>query len=161
MLEIRRRAYVAHPATRMFELIEAAEFYPQFLPWCAGAEVLHRDDEVVVARIDVAWHGAKFSFVTRNPKCAPRWMTIGLEEGPFRHFAGHWQLDALTEWGCRIDFALSYALANAWPGLLASPVLEHLANTLVDAFIQRADQLAVPAGNAVPTPDATPRRTMP
>jgi ribosome-associated toxin RatA of RatAB toxin-antitoxin module len=156
-MEVRRRAYVSHPASRMFDLIEAAESYPEFLPWCASTQILQRDESVVVARIDVAWRGVKFSFVTRNPKCAPRWMTIGLEEGPFRHFAGRWELDALTDWGCRIDFALSYALASSWREALAGPVLEHVTNTLVDAFIQRADQLAAPTGNPVPAAGAVPR----
>lgn len=159
-MEVRRSAYVAHPAERMFALIEAAEDYPQFLPWCTGAEILQRDDAVVVARIAVAWHGAKFSFVTRNPKCAPRWMKIILEEGPFRHFAGEWQLDALADWGCRIHFALSCAPAHTWSALVASPVLEHLANTLVDAFIQRADGLVAPTGRPAPSPGAITRSPM-
>jgi len=160
-MELRRSAYVAHPAARMFELIEAAESYPDFLPWCVGARVLRRDDNVVVARIDVAWHGARFSFVTRNPKHAPQWMTIGLEEGPFRHFAGHWQLEALTDWGCRIDFTLSWAFARAWQSSLAGPVLERLAGTLVDAFIRRADQLAAPSVHLAPARGAEPRSPMP
>jgi ribosome-associated toxin RatA of RatAB toxin-antitoxin module len=145
----------------MFELIEAAEHYPDFLPWCAGAQVLQRDDEVVVARINVAWRGAKFSFVTRNLKRAPQWMSIGLEEGPFRHFEGEWHLEALADWGCRIDFALGYAFSNAWLGSLASPVFDHVANTLVDAFIQRADQVAAAADNPAPSTGAAPRSSMP
>ena len=31
---------VAHSATEMFDLVDRIELYPQFLPWCGGAEVL-------------------------------------------------------------------------------------------------------------------------
>ena len=43
-MEARRSVLVAHSAERMFDLIEAAEHYPAFLPWCARATVLQRDD---------------------------------------------------------------------------------------------------------------------
>jgi ribosome-associated toxin RatA of RatAB toxin-antitoxin module len=149
-MEVHRSALVAHPAERMFALIEAAEDYPVFLPWCASTQVLHRDEQVVVARIQIAWHGARFTFVTRNPKRHPEWMGIGLEEGPFNRFEGQWQLTPLAEWGCRIDFSLRYDFARALVGSLAMPVFDRVANTLVDAFIRRADQTA--AAGSPPSP---------
>jgi len=140
-MEARRSVLVAHPAERMFDLIEAAEFYPAFLPWCAGAVVLQRDDALVVARLQVAYLGARFEFTTRNPKRRPEFMAIGLEEGPFRRFEGSWHLKPLSSWGCRIEFALSYDFANSVMGSLASPVFHRIADTMVDAFIQRADSV--------------------
>ncbi|HSM21166.1 MAG TPA: type II toxin-antitoxin system RatA family toxin [Rubrivivax sp.] len=140
-MEARRSVLVAHPAERMFDLIEAAEFYPAFLPWCASAVVLQRDDAVVVARLQVAYLGARFEFTTRNPKRRPEFMAIGLEEGPFRRFEGSWHLKPLSSWGCRIEFALSYDFTSSVMGSLASPVFHRIADTMVDAFIQRADSV--------------------
>jgi len=140
-MEARRTVLVAHAAERMFDLIEAAEHYPAFLPWCASATVLQRDDAVVVARLQVAYMGARFEFTTRNPKRRPEFMAIGLEEGPFQRFEGTWNLKPLASWGCRIEFAPSYAFANTVMGSLASPVFHRIADTLVDAFIQRADRV--------------------
>lgn len=149
-MDVHRSALVSHPAERMFRLIEAAEDYPAFLPWCGGATILERNSEIVRARIEVAWRGVRFSFVTRNPKRAPTWMAIGLEEGPFRHFHGEWQLTPLAAWGCRIDFRLGYEFDAALLGTLAHPVFDHAADTLVDAFVQRADSLP-PDGSVLPT----------
>lgn len=112
-MQARRSVLVADSAERMFDLIEAAEHYPAFLPWCASSSVLQRDDEVVVARLQVAYMGARFEFITRNPKRRPEFMAIGLEQGPFQRFEGSWNLKALTSWGCRIDFTLSYDFANS------------------------------------------------
>ena len=140
-MEARRTVLVAHAAERMFDLIEAAEHYPAFLPWCASATVLQRDDAVVVARLQVAYMGARFEFTTRNPKRRPEFMAIGLEEGPFQRFEGTWNLKPLSSWGCRIEFALSYDFSSTVMGSLASPVFHRIADTLVDAFVQRADRV--------------------
>jgi len=149
-MEARRSVLVAHSAERMFDLIEAAEHYPAFLPWCANATVLQRNDEVVVARLQVAYLGARFEFTTRNPKRRPEFMAIGLDEGPFKRFEGTWNLKPLASWGCRIDFALSYDFAHSVMGSLASPVFQRIADTLVDAFIQRADHVYGTAADGGP-----------
>lgn len=144
-MRIQRTALVAHPAERIFGLIEAAEDYPAFLPWCASAHILQRDDSIVVARIEAAWHGVRFSFVTRNPKRKPEWMAIGLEEGPFQRFHGEWHLTPLTAWGCRVQFDLDYEFDAALLGRLAAPVFDRATTTLVDAFVRRADVLPPPS----------------
>ena len=141
-MEVRRSALVAHPAEHLFALIEAAEDYPAFLPWCAGATILERSAELVSARIEVAWRGVRFGFVTRNPKRAPTWMAIGLAEGPFRRFEGEWRLTPLGTAGCRVEFRLAYDFAAGVLGSLAAPVFDRAANTLVDAFVRRADDVA-------------------
>jgi ribosome-associated toxin RatA of RatAB toxin-antitoxin module len=158
-VEVRRSALVAHPAERLFTLIEAAEDYPAFLPWCSGVTILERSDEMVSARIEVAWRGVRFGFVTRNPKRAPTWMAIGLADGPFRRFEGEWHLTPLGPAGCRVEFRLVYDFAAGVLGSLAAPVFDRAANTMVDAFVRRADEVAArvaaPAQAAAPAPAAT------
>ena len=124
----------------MFDLIEAAEYYPKFLPWCANAVILTRDESVVVAQITVDYHGVRFGFTTRNPKRRPNWMAIHLEEGPFRRFEGEWRLTELAADACKIDFALRYEFGGALVGTLVAPVFDGIASTLVDAFVNRAEQ---------------------
>jgi ribosome-associated toxin RatA of RatAB toxin-antitoxin module len=139
--EVRKSALVAFPAERMFDMIEAAEHYPEFLPWCANATVLARDDDVVSARIEVDFHGVRFQFVTRNPKRRPEFMAIELENGPFRHFGGEWRLARLTDYACKIEFYLGYEFDSAVMARLAGPVFNRIADTLMDAFVGRAEQL--------------------
>ena len=125
----------------MFDLIEAAEYYPKFLPWCANAVILTRDESVVVAQITVNYHGVHFGFTTRNPKRRPHWMAIHLEEGPFRRFEGEWRLTELAVDACKIDFALRYEFGGALVGKLVGRVFDGIASTLVDAFANRAEQM--------------------
>jgi ribosome-associated toxin RatA of RatAB toxin-antitoxin module len=149
-MEVRKTVLVTHSARQMFDLIEAAEHYPDFLPWCAAATIVERDDSVVRADVTVDYHGVRFHFRTRNPKRAPEWMAIHLEQGPFHHFEGEWQLTPLGSEGCRIAFLLRYDFSTPLLSRVASHVFERITNTLVDAFVARADAL----GPAIPVPAA-------
>jgi len=144
MNEVRKSALVAYSAERIFDLIEAAEHYPAFLPWCAAATIIGRDEETVSARITIDYHGIRFNFATRNPKRRPEFMAIHLEHGPFRHFEGEWHLARLAADACRIEFALRYEFGSAITGRLAGPVFDRIANSLVDAFVARADEVYAP-----------------
>jgi ribosome-associated toxin RatA of RatAB toxin-antitoxin module len=145
----------------MFDLIEAAEDYPAFVPWCAGATILERDESVVVAIIRFRYHSVGFDFTTRNPKQRPHAMRITQERGPFRRFEGDWRLTELAPDACRIEFALDYEFANPLLGKLAGPVFERMAGRLVDIFVARADAIQAfaappPAFAAAPTHPAAP-----
>ena len=143
-VEIRRSALIGRSAADTFDLIEAAEHYPSFLPWCSDAVILARDDRFVAARIAVNYRGLKFDLTTRNPKERPRWMAIHLAQGPFRRFEGEWRVDALADDACRIEFLLRYEFDFALVGKLAGGVFEGIANTLVDAFARRAAEARPP-----------------
>jgi len=140
-MEVHRSALVGFPAEEMFDLIERAERYPEFLPWCAGATILARDESLVAAEITVSYRGARFKLTTRNPKRRPEWMAVTLVDGPFRRFDGAWHLHALTPGACKIEFMLRYEFGGALAGSLAAPVFDRIANTLVDAFVTRAGRV--------------------
>ena len=140
-MEVSRSALVAHPVEAMFDLIEAAERYPEFLPWCAGATILSRDDTLVRADIDVAWHGVHFRLTTRNPKRRPEWLAFELERGPFRRFDGEWRLRSLSPAACKVEFSLRCDLGGSIVDSIAGLASERAVSAFVDAFVARAEQL--------------------
>jgi ribosome-associated toxin RatA of RatAB toxin-antitoxin module len=136
-MEVARSALLGHPAGEVFDIIEQAERYPEFLPWCARATVLARTDDFVSAEIEVDYHGVRFTLVTRNPKRRPDWLAVRLERGPFRRFEGAWHVISLAPDACKIAFTMSYEMAGPL-ARIATPVFDHIANTFVDAFVARA-----------------------
>ncbi len=142
---VRRSALVDQPAEHLFDLIEAAEHYPDFLPWCAGAQIVSRDDTLVSADIRMRYAGVSFELRTRNPKQRPEYMAIHLEHGPFRHFEGEWRLRVLDPHACKVDFLLDYEFDSPLMTRMAGPMFHHIANTMVDAFVARAQQTAASA----------------
>lgn len=160
-MEIRRSALIGRPATSTFDLIEAAEHYPEFLPWCVHAVILERDPNVVVARLTLNYHGLHFDLTTRNPKRRPNWMAIYLERGPFRHFEGEWRVLELSPEACKIEFTLRYEFDSELVGRLAGTIFDGIADKLVDAFAVRAETTLRPAPgdidqHSLPTGEKTP-----
>jgi ribosome-associated toxin RatA of RatAB toxin-antitoxin module len=141
MKSVTRSALVSFSAQQMFDLVEAVEQYPQFLPWCSGSSVSHRDAEVTQATIHINFRGIKQSFSTENHKQPPERMTLQLVEGPFRMLDGEWRFSALGAEACRIDFRLSYEFSSGLLEKLVGPVFGHIAGTMVDAFLKRADNV--------------------
>jgi ribosome-associated toxin RatA of RatAB toxin-antitoxin module len=136
-MEVARSALLEHSAGTMFDIIEQAEHYPEFLPWCSRTTILARSEDFVAARIDVDYHGVRFGLVTRNPKRRPEWLSVRLEQGPFRRFEGEWRLTPLAPDACKIEFAMTYEMAGPL-ARIATPVFDRIANTFVDAFVARA-----------------------
>ena len=168
-MELRRSVLVPYSVEDMFDLIEQAEHYPQFLPWCTAATILERSDDWVAARIEFSYLKFRFGFQTRNPKRRPHWLNVRLVEGPFTHFHGDWALTPLGNRGCRVDFALSYAVADGAFDALAAPAVDYVSRSMVDAFVKRAEQTltelaatqafapaAVHTPSAEPSPSITP-----
>jgi ribosome-associated toxin RatA of RatAB toxin-antitoxin module len=160
-LEIRRSALIGRSAASVFDVIEAAEHYPAFLPWCADAVILERDESIVAARITVDYRGVRFHFTTRNPKERPRWMHVRLVDGPFRRFEGEWHLKELSPTACKIEFDFRHEFGTALFGKLAGPVFNGIVDTMVDAFARRVEQQPIDLPAAAPADPAINRGTVP
>ena len=135
---IKRSATVNYSPQQMFELVNNIENYPLFLPWCSASTVLHRDDKVIEASLDIVWSGIHKSFGTRNHLYAHERIEITLLHGPFRHLNGRWKFTKDVQGGCKVDLELEFDLAGSFFDRLFQPIFNHIANSLVDLFCQRA-----------------------
>jgi ribosome-associated toxin RatA of RatAB toxin-antitoxin module len=139
---LRKSAIVPYPCETMFELVDRVEAYPEFLPWCAGVELIERTPEVTSARIDIAWRGLESHVATRNAKRRPEAMDLAFLDGPFETFGGAWRFAPLGGEGCRVEFALDYAFSSAALELALGPLFNHVLGSVVDRFVARAEQVA-------------------
>jgi ribosome-associated toxin RatA of RatAB toxin-antitoxin module len=144
MALVERSVLVGYSAERMYALVDAVEDYPQFLPWCRTAHVEHRDAELTRASLAIDYHGLKQSFRTENRTQPPNLIEIRLLSGPFKTLEGHWRFTALASDACRIDFRLHYEFSSRLLERPAAPVFGYIANSLVDAFLKRAEKLFGP-----------------
>lgn len=141
MSVVTKSVLVGYSAQQMFDLVDAVEAYPQFLPWCSGAQVGFRDATRTRATLHVNYHGARQSFTTENTKEPPHTMHVRLVEGPFRILDGTWRFTTLAPDACKIDFRLHYEFSSKLLEKLVGPVFSYIANTMVDAFVKRAEQV--------------------
>ena len=141
MAEVKKTVLIEFTPAQMFDLVDRCEEYQQFLPWCGGADLLERTDTMTVATIHINYHGIKAHFTTENTKIHPTEMHIRLKEGPFRHLDGNWMFIPLGETACKIEFNLHYQFSSRLLEKALGPVFNHIANTFVDSFVKRAEQI--------------------
>jgi ribosome-associated toxin RatA of RatAB toxin-antitoxin module len=135
---INRSALLPYTPQEMFELVTDIESYPGFLPWCQGSRILSRSDDEVRARIDFAVGGMTKSFTTRNRHQVNKMIEMHLVDGPFSRLDGCWRFDPLGEEGCKIALFLEYDFSSRMLSAVVGSVFGQIANSLVDAFQQRA-----------------------
>ncbi|HQR51519.1 MAG TPA: type II toxin-antitoxin system RatA family toxin [Methylophilaceae bacterium] len=141
MAQVEKSVLVPHSAERMFRLVDEAERYPEFLPWCGGTDLKWRDKATTVATLHINYHGVRQHFTTENSKSFPTLMDIRLVDGPFRHLEGVWRFTPLAEDACKIEFKLHYEFSSHLLEKIIAPVFSHIANTFVDAFVERAEKI--------------------
>jgi ribosome-associated toxin RatA of RatAB toxin-antitoxin module len=139
MQRVTKSVLVPFAATRMFELVDRVEEYPQFLPWCGGAKVLEQSGDRKTARINIDYHGVRAHFTTDHVNRPPESIVITLKDGPFRHLHGEWRFRALGDAVCKVEFELAYEFATQLLDKAIGPVFGHIARTFVDAFVKRAE----------------------
>jgi ribosome-associated toxin RatA of RatAB toxin-antitoxin module len=139
--KISRSAIVEHSAAELYALVEEIEAYPKFLPWCREAQVLERTASETRAKLTLAVSGLRQSFTTRNENRLGEAIDMRLVEGPFKEFAAVWRFSPLSALACKIEFSLQYEFSSRALGRLLEPLFDRIADTMVDAFARRADEI--------------------
>ena len=138
---IQRSALLPYPAKALFDLVNDVASYPQFLPWCSASEVLEVSETHMLASLEVAKGGIGQRFVTRNALLPGQRIEMNLQEGPFTSLNGVWEFKALGDKACKISLDLTFDYAGPLVRATLGPLFNQAANTMVDAFCQRAKQL--------------------
>ena len=141
MALVEKSVLIERSAQQMFDLVDRVEDYPQFLPWCSQTSLAFRDEKKTVATLHINYLSVKSHFTTENDKEIPLWMNIQLVDGPFRRLEGLWRFKPLARDACKIEFQLSYEFSSKIFEKVIGPVFSQIANTFVDAFVKRADQV--------------------
>ncbi|MEO8153208.1 MAG: type II toxin-antitoxin system RatA family toxin [Rhizobacter sp.] len=145
MKHVKKSVLLSYSAPEMYALVIDVPAYPQFLPWCEKAEVLSQDESGMTARLHLAYGGLRHVFTTRNTHVVDSSVLVALVDGPFSALEGTWRFLplALAEGApaCKIEFNMGYAFSSTPLELVVSPVFDRVANTFVDAFVQRAEQV--------------------
>lgn len=137
---------VGYPADRMLELVNDVASYPEFLPWCAGAEVVQESEDTLRATLKIGYKGIRQQFSTRNrtimpDESSPGSIMMTLVDGPFRSLNGQWLFKPLNDNACKIEFTLRYEFSSKLLEKVIGPAFNYIASSFVDAFVKRAHSL--------------------
>jgi ribosome-associated toxin RatA of RatAB toxin-antitoxin module len=146
MKHVKKSVLLWYSPMEMYRLVTAVEDYPQFLPWCDRAEVLERHDNGMTAKVHLHYAGVRHAFTTRNEHVPGQQVLVTLVDGPFSVLDGTWQFLGLPNapadtQASKVLFDLRYAFSSRALEAVISPVFDRIANTFVDSFVKRAEQV--------------------
>jgi ribosome-associated toxin RatA of RatAB toxin-antitoxin module len=141
MKQVKKSVLLGYTPRQMYDLVTGVERYPEFLPWCESARVVETHETGIVARLGLAYLGIRHAFTTRNEHRAGESVVIRLVDGPFSVLDGAWLFKPLGAEGCKIEFEMRYGFASSALERVVSPVFDKVADTFVDSFVKRAEDV--------------------
>ncbi|MDP9043620.1 MAG: type II toxin-antitoxin system RatA family toxin [Pseudomonadota bacterium] len=150
MKHVNKSVLLGYTPHQMYALVTAVEDYPKFLPWCERAEVVARHEDGITARVFLSYLGVRQAFTTRNVQVVDQSVVLKLVDGPFSTLDGTWRFEPVPiqagadAQACKVVFELRYSFANLVLDALISPVFDRIADTFVDSFVKRAEQVHGP-----------------
>jgi coenzyme Q-binding protein COQ10 len=127
----------------MFDLVMDVRAYPDFLPWCQGAQVLHKTDTLMIADLSVGVGDMKKTYRSRIFFKEPQEIMVTQESGPFKVLKNSWHFLERPEdpHSCQIDFAIEFSFQSGILNTLMSHVFDKAARKMVSSFEERAQTL--------------------
>lgn len=141
MTTVDKSALVIYSAEEMYALVADIPAYGDFLPWCGGARILEQEADRVVAAIDIAYKNVRKSFTTENRLVPGQKIAMNLLDGPFRYLRGHWSFAPLDAQASKISLHLDFEFSNMLMAIALGPVFGGIADSMVESFRRRAEQV--------------------
>jgi len=130
-----------YTAKQLFDLVAAIDLYPEFLPWCVGARINERKDNVVLADLVIGFKLFREKFTSRvtldEENCS---IHVEYMDGPFRYLNNHWKFIEGPD-GCTIDFFVDFEFRSIILQKTIGMLFNEAVTRMISAFEARAKVL--------------------
>ena len=142
MTTIHRTALVEYSAKQMYDLVNNIDAYPEFVPMCQAVEIHSQSETHIDATLKIAKGAVKLDFGTHNEMVENESIKIRLLKGPFKRLTGFWKFTPLSNHqACKVTLDLEFEFSNRLVALGLGLIFNNLANSMLDAFCKRADNV--------------------
>jgi ribosome-associated toxin RatA of RatAB toxin-antitoxin module len=132
---------VPYSTEQMYQLVNDIKSYPDFLPWCVKSTILSESEDEVRATLVLSYGGLKKAFTTCNRLQKNKIIEIRLVDGPLSQLEGFWRFETVSATSSKIVLDLEFEIAHKLFNLPFQAIFHQISNSLVDAFIERADKV--------------------
>ena len=154
-------------ARQLFDLVADVEKYPEFLPWCVGARLLHQEGNVLRWKLMIGFKIFRESFTSEVTLMPPDDGAVETEgealppgagridvfyvDGPLRHLRNRWVF-APAEGGAEIDFHVDFEFHSRLLERLIGTLFNEAVRHMVTAFETRAKAIYGPCDGGASSP---------
>ena len=125
----------------MFDLVADIGRYPEFLPWCVGARIVSRADDVLLADLVIGFKLLRERFRSKVRLERPGHIHVDYIEGPLKYLHNDWRFADDGASGCIVDFHVDFAFKSRLFESMAGGLFTEAVHRMVRAFEKRADAL--------------------
>ena len=134
------KRFLPYTPEQVFDLVADIERYPEFLPWCVGARIRERRDNVILGDLLIGWRMVRERFTSRVTLNRPDRIDVEYTEGPFRYLKNHWVLERQPG-GCLVDFFVDFEFRSRFLQSVIGALFNEAVKRMVSAFEKRAKEL--------------------
>ncbi|MEH6524895.1 MAG: type II toxin-antitoxin system RatA family toxin [Sneathiella sp.] len=126
---------------QLFDLVAAVDLYPEFLPWCVGARINKREENVIYADLVIGFKLFREKFTSKVTLDEAN-QTIDVEylDGPFRYLNNHWGFFDHPD-GCKITFFVDFEFRSIILQKTIGMLFNEAVSRMISAFEKRAKEL--------------------
>ena len=132
------RRKLPYSPEQLFDLVADIEKYPEFLPWCIGARIISRQDNVVNADLIIGWALIRETFTSKVTLNRPHEISVDYLHGPMKNMLNRWRFEPEADGGCTIDFFVEFEFKSRSLQLVMGALFDQAAKMMVGAFEKRA-----------------------
>jgi len=141
MLSHEEKRVLPYTPEQLFDLVADVERYPEFLPWCLGARIRERRDDIVLADMLIGFKMIREKFTSRVVLQRPGRIDVAYTDGPFKYLKNHWIFEPMPDGACRIDFYVEFEFRSALLTKVMGVLFGEAVRRMVTAFEARARSL--------------------
>ncbi|HXP12381.1 MAG TPA: type II toxin-antitoxin system RatA family toxin [Stellaceae bacterium] len=134
------KRFLPYTPEQVFDLVADIERYPEFLPWCVGARIRERRDNIILGDLLIGWRMVREKFTSRVTLNRPGRIDVEYTEGPFRYLKNHWVLERQPG-GCLVDFYVDFEFRSRMLQGVIAALFNEAVKRMVSAFEKRAQEL--------------------
>lgn len=131
---------VPYTPEQLFNLVADIESYPQFLPWCMGAEIRDRDGQVVTADLIIGYKAFREKFTSVVELKPHEEIRVKYISGPLSNLHNQWKFLRHHD-GCTLDFEVEFGFRSPFLGFIMDQFFDVAFRRMVSAFEARAKVL--------------------
>ena len=126
---------------QMFDLVAEIDRYDEFLPWCVGARIKERKENIVLADLVIGFwmfrerFGSRVTFLPARCRIETEYI-----DGPFKHMRSNWEFEDV-ERGCEVRFDVDFEFKSRLLQGAAGLFFQDAMTRIVRAFEARAREL--------------------
>lgn len=138
MSNISTQIIVPYTAEQMYDLVYDIKSYPNFIPLCSSTEIHEEQDHKSRATMRIAKGKLGFEFSTVNSTGKGRYISINLDNGPFKSLKGVWHFTSLGSQQCMVSLHFEFEFSNKLLDVALGGLFKQLCDSMIESFHKQA-----------------------